>query len=104
VELSSSDDEMINRMVNISSFTKGEDVLQSFPCNELKDGYSTPRCVESLHGFIMVILFSLSEYCKILCVGLGREIIVSYRYLRVAFLTTFIYNGIVMSLWYATQI
>jgi len=43
---SSDDDELINRMVNISSFTKGEDVLQSFPCTEMKDDYSTPRCVQ----------------------------------------------------------
>ena len=43
VELSSSDDEMINKMVNISSFTQGEGVLHSFPCSEIKDDFFMPR-------------------------------------------------------------
>ena len=40
VELSSSDDELINKMVNISSFTQGEGILHSFPCSEIKDDSS----------------------------------------------------------------
>ena len=48
VELSSSDDELINKMVNISSFTQGEGVLHSFPCSEIKDDFYMPRYLSSV--------------------------------------------------------
>ena len=41
---SSSEEESINRMVNIEVYIRGGDVLASFPCNELREGgYTSPR-------------------------------------------------------------
>ena len=49
VELSSSDDELINKMVNISSFTQGEGILHSFPCSEIKDDFYMPRYLDKIN-------------------------------------------------------
>ena len=63
VELSSSDDDELNKMVNISSFTKGEGILHSFPCSEIKDDFYIPRYSLAQH-YLLKLVYPACDCCQ----------------------------------------